>query len=29
MHKLESADERDLNMFRLWTTNRMLDHFIV
>jgi His-Xaa-Ser system radical SAM maturase HxsB len=29
MHKLESADERDLEMFRLWTTNRTLDHFIV
>ena len=22
MHKLESADERDMEMFRLWTTNR-------
>jgi His-Xaa-Ser system radical SAM maturase HxsB len=29
MHKLESADERDMQMFRLWTTNRQLDHFIV
>ena len=29
MHKLESADERDLEMFRLWTTNRTLDHFII
>ncbi|MBX3025700.1 His-Xaa-Ser system radical SAM maturase HxsB [bacterium] len=29
MHKLESADERDMEMFRLWTTNRTLDHFIV
>jgi len=29
MHKLESADERDLEMFRLWTTNRQLDHFII
>lgn len=29
MHKLASADERDLEMFRLWTTNRTLDHFIV
>ena len=23
------ADERDLEMFRRWTTNRTLDHFIV
>jgi His-Xaa-Ser system radical SAM maturase HxsB len=29
MHKLESADEQDMEMFRLWTTNRTLDHFIV
>ena len=29
MHKLESADERDMEMFRRWTTNRTLDHFIV
>ncbi len=29
MHKLEAADERDLEMFRLWTTNRRLDHFIL
>jgi len=29
MHKLEAADERDMEMFRLWTTNRTLDHFIV
>ena len=29
MHKLESADERDLEMFRLWTTNRTLDHFVI
>jgi His-Xaa-Ser system radical SAM maturase HxsB len=29
MHKLESADERDMEMFRLWTTNRTLDHFII
>ncbi len=29
MHKLEAADERDLEMFRLWTTNRTLDHFLV
>ncbi|MFN8643476.1 MAG: His-Xaa-Ser system radical SAM maturase HxsB [Candidatus Binatia bacterium] len=29
LHKLESADERDMEMFRLWTTNRTLDHFIV
>jgi His-Xaa-Ser system radical SAM maturase HxsB len=29
MHKLESADERDMEMFRLWTTNRVLDHFII
>ncbi len=29
MHKLESADDRDLEMFRRWTTNRTLDHFIV
>ncbi len=29
MHKLESADDRDLEMFRLWTTNRTLDHFII
>jgi His-Xaa-Ser system radical SAM maturase HxsB len=28
MHKLESADDRDMEMFRLWTTNRTLDHFI-
>jgi hypothetical protein len=26
---LQSADERDMEMFRLWTTNRTLDHFIV
>ena len=26
---LESADERDMEMFRRWTTNRTLDHFIV
>jgi len=29
MHKLESADERDMEMFRLWTTNRTLDHFVI
>jgi His-Xaa-Ser system radical SAM maturase HxsB len=29
MHKLEAADGRDMEMFRLWTTNRTLDHFIV
>lgn len=29
MHKLAAADDRDLEMFRLWTTNRTLDHFIV
>lgn len=29
LHKLEAADERDLEMFRLWTTNRTLDHFII
>ncbi|HYD46796.1 MAG TPA: His-Xaa-Ser system radical SAM maturase HxsB [Terriglobales bacterium] len=29
MHKLEAADERDMEMFRLWTTNRQLDHFII
>ncbi len=29
MHKLESADEQDTEMFRRWTTNRTLDHFIV
>ncbi len=29
MHKLESADEQDLEMFQLWTTNRQLDHFII
>ena len=29
MHKLESGDERDMEMFRRWTTNRTLDHFIV
>jgi len=29
MHKLEAADDRDMEMFRLWTTNRTLDHFIV
>lgn len=29
MHKLESADERDMEMFRLWTTNRQLEHFII
>lgn len=29
MHKLESADDREMEMFRRWTTNRTLDHFIV
>ncbi|MCC6848758.1 MAG: His-Xaa-Ser system radical SAM maturase HxsB [Deltaproteobacteria bacterium] len=29
IHKLESADDRDMEMFRRWTTNRTLDHFIV
>jgi uncharacterized protein len=29
MHKLESADERDMEMFRLWTINRQLEHFII
>jgi His-Xaa-Ser system radical SAM maturase HxsB len=29
MHKLASADEADMEMFRRWTTNRTLDHFIV
>ena len=29
MHKLESADEDEMEMFRLWTTNRTLEHFIV
>ncbi|MGH7785632.1 MAG: His-Xaa-Ser system radical SAM maturase HxsB [Candidatus Binatia bacterium] len=29
MHKLEAADERDMEMFRLWTTNRTLEHFII
>ncbi len=29
LHKLEAADERDMEMFRLWTTNRTLEHFIV
>jgi len=29
MHKLESADDRDMEMFRLWTTNRQLEHFII
>ncbi len=29
MHKLESGDERDMEMFRRWTTNRTLEHFIV
>ena len=29
MHKLASADESDMEMFRRWTTNRTLDHFIV
>ena len=29
MHKLESADQRDMEMFRLWTTNRQLEHFII
>lgn len=29
MHKLESADDQDMEMFRRWTTNRTLDHFIV
>jgi His-Xaa-Ser system radical SAM maturase HxsB len=29
LHKLEAADDRDMEMFRLWTTNRTLDHFIV
>jgi His-Xaa-Ser system radical SAM maturase HxsB len=29
MHKLEAADEQDMEMFRLWTTNRTLDHFIL
>lgn len=29
MHKLESADDQDMEMFRRWTTNRTLEHFIV
>jgi len=29
MHKLESADDRDMQMFQLWTTNRQLEHFIL
>jgi uncharacterized protein len=29
MHKLESADEQDMEMFRLWTTNRTLEHFVI
>jgi His-Xaa-Ser system radical SAM maturase HxsB len=29
MHKLESADDRDMEMFQLWTTNRQLEHFII
>jgi His-Xaa-Ser system radical SAM maturase HxsB len=29
MHKLESADARDMEMFQLWTTNRTLEHFII
>lgn len=29
LHKLESADEQDLEMFQMWTTNRTLEHFIV
>jgi His-Xaa-Ser system radical SAM maturase HxsB len=29
MHKLEAADDQDMEMFRRWTTNRTLDHFIV
>jgi len=29
MHKLEAADDRDMEMFQLWTTNRQLDHFII
>jgi His-Xaa-Ser system radical SAM maturase HxsB len=29
MHKLESADAQEMEMFRRWTTNRTLDHFIV
>jgi len=29
MHKLESADARDMEMFRLWTINRQLEHFII
>ena len=29
MHKLEGADEQDMEIFRRWTTNRTLEHFIV
>lgn len=29
MHKLETADQQDMEIFRRWTTNRTLDHFIV
>ncbi|MCK6556774.1 His-Xaa-Ser system radical SAM maturase HxsB [Candidatus Binatia bacterium] len=29
MHKLESATADDMEMFRRWTTNRQLDHFII
>lgn len=28
MHKLETADEKDMDMFRRWTTNRQLEHFL-
>ena len=28
MHKLENADETDMEMFRRWTTNRQLEHFL-
>lgn len=28
MHKLERADDTELEMFRTWTTNRRLDHFL-
>lgn len=29
VHKLESADDAEMEIFRRWTTNRQLDHFII
>jgi His-Xaa-Ser system radical SAM maturase HxsB len=28
MYKLENADEKDMEMFKRWTTNRQLEHFL-